>query len=267
MVEEDFSIYNGAKTTLRKAQIRLLEILIEVDRICKKHDIPYWIDGGTTLGAVRHSGFIPWDDDVDIALLRDDYLRLLEVLPQELPEQFVLQNETSEEHFHMLYSRIVDKNSFSDYGDKRVLIRKKFKYQGLFLDIFYVERGYLPIKRILSRLYYFSFRRYKKRKFKIFWDHMLWPTINLLIMLVRKFSFLIPSNNLIFGYGIPFNREFRKDEIIPPQPIEFEGVKVMGPYKPHEFLERYFGDYMKIPPEEERRTHAERIEVYESNIE
>lgn len=67
---EDFSVYNGENTILRKAQLRMLEILVQVSSICDKHSIPYWIDYGTLLGAVRHNGFIPWDDDLDISILK-----------------------------------------------------------------------------------------------------------------------------------------------------------------------------------------------------
>ena len=80
---EDYSRYNGEGTVLRKAQIREVEILIEVDKICRKHNIKYWIDFGTLLGAVRHKGFIPWDDDLDICMLSEDYNRFLEVAPNQ----------------------------------------------------------------------------------------------------------------------------------------------------------------------------------------
>ena len=68
-MEEDFSKYNGEGTMLRKAQLRMLDILVEVDKVCKRHNIPYWVDYGTLLGAVRHGGFIPWDDDLDISMM------------------------------------------------------------------------------------------------------------------------------------------------------------------------------------------------------
>lgn len=73
--------FNG---TLRDIQLLYVELLRFVDNICKKHEINYWLDGGTLLGAVRHGGFIPWDDDVDLTMLRKDYNKLLEVLPLEI---------------------------------------------------------------------------------------------------------------------------------------------------------------------------------------
>ena len=89
---EDFSKYNPENSTLRQAQLRMLDMLVEVDKICRKHNIPYWIDYGTLLGAVRHKGFIPWDDDIDICVMNEHYDKLRRLLMDELPEQFVCQN-------------------------------------------------------------------------------------------------------------------------------------------------------------------------------
>ena len=88
---EDFSCYNGEGTELRKMQIRILEIMVEIDKLCRKHDIKYWLDGGTLLGAVRHGGFIPWDDDLDICMMQEDYEKFIEIAPKELPEHLLLQ--------------------------------------------------------------------------------------------------------------------------------------------------------------------------------
>ena len=71
-MEEDFSKYNGEGTMLRKAQLRMVDILVAIDKVCRDNGINYWIDYGTLLGAVRHKGFIPWDDDIDICVLTED---------------------------------------------------------------------------------------------------------------------------------------------------------------------------------------------------
>ena len=77
---------------LRRQQLRMLELLTEVDRICKRHHIQYWLSSGTLIGAARHGGFIPWDDDLDIEMLLPDYERLMRVLPDELPPTMALQS-------------------------------------------------------------------------------------------------------------------------------------------------------------------------------
>ncbi len=267
-MDEDFSKYNGNDTALRKAQLRLLEMLIEIDKICKKHNIPYWIDGGTTLGAIRHGGFIPWDDDIDIALLRKDYLKLVKILGQELPENLALQNHKNEKHFHMLYSRVVDKHSLADYGGDSAPFRKHFKYQGLFLDIFYIDRGNLGLKRFVDFFYFISFRIIRKHNKrgnnKLMWlfSHFVWIASRFFVFILRHLAFLFPKDKLIYGFGIPYNWEFRKHEILPVKPIEFERKIVSGPCDTQAYLARCFGDYMEIPPKDQRPAHAKTIEIY-----
>ena len=79
------------KNVNEQARLIMLKLLRELDRICTKYDIPYWLDGGTLLGAIRHGGFIPWDDDIDVAMLRNDYYRFLEVAKTELRDYIYLQ--------------------------------------------------------------------------------------------------------------------------------------------------------------------------------
>ena len=88
---EDLSRYNPEGSTLRKAQLRMLDILVAIDKICRENNIKYWIDYGTLLGAVRHKGFIPWDDDIDICVLDEDYPKVREAMIRELPNNFVFQ--------------------------------------------------------------------------------------------------------------------------------------------------------------------------------
>ena len=103
--------YNPEGSLLRRGQLRMLEILDAVDAICRAHNIPYWLSSGTLLGAVRHGGFIPWDDDLDIELLREDYLRLLPILRRELPERFMLHDRESDSTYPNLYAKVRDKHS------------------------------------------------------------------------------------------------------------------------------------------------------------
>lgn len=80
-----------SQQNLRACQLKQLAILEEIDKICKRHKIEYWLDGGTLLGAVRHGGFIPWDDDIDIGMSLEDEKRFEEIAPKELPDWLYLQ--------------------------------------------------------------------------------------------------------------------------------------------------------------------------------
>ena len=81
--------YNPDGSQLRTIQLCLLDILIEFDRVCRKNGISYWIDSGTLIGAARHGGFIPWDDDLDVCILRKDRKRVAEALTRDLREPFI----------------------------------------------------------------------------------------------------------------------------------------------------------------------------------
>ena len=85
-----------SQQNLRACQLKQLAILEEIDKICKRHKIEYWLDGGTLLGAVRHGGFIPWDDDIDIGMSLEDEKRFEEIAPKELPDWLYLQTPQSD---------------------------------------------------------------------------------------------------------------------------------------------------------------------------
>ena len=91
---------------LREIQLVQLQILTEFDRICKKNDINYQLFAGTLLGAVRHKGFIPWDDDVDVCMLRSEYDRFLEIAQQELDPDYFVQNTYTDPEYYNIFTRI-----------------------------------------------------------------------------------------------------------------------------------------------------------------
>jgi len=123
---------NVVDDVLRKVQLTQLEILLEVDRICKKHNLTYLLWAGTMLGAIRHKGFIPWDDDIDIAMKRDDYEKFLEICKTELSSIYFLQHHKTEPHYMLQYSKIrKNKTKYVHYSRRKLNI-----HHGIWIDIF-----------------------------------------------------------------------------------------------------------------------------------
>ena len=122
-----------SKATLPQHQQALYELLQALDSVCKKHRIRYMLFAGTALGAVRHKGFIPWDDDLDVVMLRPEYERFLAVAGQELDsEKFFLQKEFSE-HWPMFFSKL-RRNGTTCL--ERFIPRDPQIHQGVYIDIF-----------------------------------------------------------------------------------------------------------------------------------
>ena len=138
--------FNPDGSLLRRQQMRMLELLIEVDRICKKHNIKYWLGSGTLIGAARHKGFIPWDDDLDIEMLWDDYKHLMKVLPDELPETMALQTTETDPNYFFFYAKVRDRRSHLEEQNQ---YDRVWREQGIYIDIFPFHRQPLWI-HILS---------------------------------------------------------------------------------------------------------------------
>lgn len=131
MKNEFLSTY--VANNLRACQLKQLSILEEMDRICQKHHLTYWLDGGTLLGAVRHGGFIPWDDDIDIGMPLADMQKFIEVAPDELSEGLFLQTPQSDPSSKEPIIKVRDLNSlYVEFGDNFNADYQK----GLFVDIF-----------------------------------------------------------------------------------------------------------------------------------
>ncbi|MCD7712779.1 MAG: LicD family protein [Firmicutes bacterium] len=122
---------------LRACQLRQVELLCHVRNICEKHGLQYWLDGGTLLGAVRHKGFIPWDDDLDIVMPQEDLQKFITIAQQELSQDIFLQTAETDPSTPHLFAKLRDMNSlFIEFRDDF-----KEEYQkGIYLDIF----GFVP---------------------------------------------------------------------------------------------------------------------------
>lgn len=250
------------KKNLRACQLKQLGILEELDRICRQHGIPYWLDGGTLLGAVRHGGFIPWDDDIDVAMRKEDLERFIAIAPTELSKNLFLQTPQTDPASKKPIVKIRDLNSlYIEAGDDFSAPYEK----GLFIDIFpfidypslprsWVKRLTLGISRSLSILkkpHIYSLRAIAE----FFWfggKYLLCrSTWAILCMICRKDRYI--SNILVNnGYGITH----RNEAVFPLGQIVFEGKTFSAPADPHAYLSDLYKNYMEIPPEEKRIIHA-----------
>ena len=209
---------------LRRQQMRMLEILLEVDRICKKHDIPYWLSSGTLIGAMRHDGFIPWDDDLDIEMLRSDYLRLMEVLPKELPDWLALQNHDTDPNYFYFYAKVRDRRSrmLEQNGYDRL-----WKEQGIYIDIFPMEQHPIWLHKLTEKTVGHMYKIWRtstddakaiKQVRRIFDlnNKVIFPFLRL---------FTPHSSLLTSAMGIPFHNPRYMDEIFPLTTHVFEGYQ------------------------------------------
>lgn len=260
---EDLRKYNPEGSTLRKAQLRMLEILEVVDKICRKHNIDYWIDAGTLLGAVRHGGFIPWDDDVDIAVMRDDYYRIREILQKELPPNMVFVDWTTDANYFDACGRV-------KLRDTRIHIPayRYQKEQGMWLDIFPMESLSTYKEKIWGeKIYGKAFRHahnegLAKKKSRLAYRItriialLVYPLASFIINILRRRG---KRTEKIITYGFALCTtsypQHKREWIFPTQDIQFENIIVRAPHDYDSYLTELYGDYMQIPPVEKRVMH------------
>lgn len=244
---------------------RILAVLVELDKICKQNSLNYYLAYGTLLGAVRHKGFIPWDDDIDILLMRKDYNKLISIL-KNTNNGWLGVLDGSTKGYYYTFAKAYDKRTIAIHDDTLVEC-------GLWVDIFpwdgvptnkreyknYVRNCYYMRNWILAMSSNFILMKFSKKYFvKLFFD--------ILARIVGKKRIFEYSNSYNQKYGesdyiscltTPYTRKelFRKDEMIPTTELVFEGMKFPVPKNWKKVLELIYGDYMKLPPINQRRTH------------
>ena len=255
--------------TLRNMQLLYLELLKFIDNVCNKHEIDYWIADGTLLGAVRHGGFIPWDDDVDIAIMREDYNKLIDVLPKEIERFDYLKEECG---ISLLRENCENKfegfNSVYDFDDKNKLLdEEKF----LFLQIAwlkpYVKIDFFPKDYVREDKLDYFYKNYVSTKYRF----------NQEIKQGKKsFDSELKIKNEEVGFTDNktkyFNDAldtlqltkiwlFETDEVFPLTTISFDDYEFKCPKNPDHWLTVSYGpNYMQLPEEIETHNITQFIE-------
>lgn len=269
------------KETLRKVQLAQLEIAIEIRRVCDENNIRYFLDFGSLLGAVRHQGFIPWDDDMDIGMLREDYERFCDIAPKALSDQYYLQTWDLDEYYPNAFAKVRKRGT----RFVEVVCQGKNASHELYVDIFpydfFCEKGIrlrqLQIKVIKPIL--FMCADYKiwvrgENKFHCALIYLKYFPFFLLSKvasfnrlkaryqtILTKFNSCATDNITVAGagpYGIKFIPKKCVDSLTT---ILFEGVPFSCSADYDLILRRYYGDYMQLPPEDQRENRHGIIEV------
>ncbi len=241
-----------------------LELLKKFSEVCDAHGLRYYLDGGTLLGAVRHKGFIPWDDDVDVIMPREDYDKLFEIAQQVFEPPYFFQTVFSEKRFFRTHAQLrhSETTGFIDI-DKSKDINK-----GIFLDIFVLDgvadnaflrflhkweimlnrklltyqydRKFQEINWIRKMLYFCVHRFFDSYPYKAFFDRF---NKKVLARYSHRQTKLIGDLTLQWRKNVQWPREWWADDCLLP----FENLVLRAPVCYHQILQQQYGDYMKLP--------------------
>ena len=260
----------------KKIQSELLNIMIEIDRVCKILGIKYTLSGGSLLGAIRHKGFIPWDDDMDIAMTRDNYEKFLKYAQRELKDNYFLQTYETDSKSPCNFAKVLNTKMPIIEKDKVHLNIKK----GLFVDIFPIDKTFNSYwKRFISVL---LIRIAKTTKYSCNLTNILKNSENNLKkagkLLLFPIAHCLGNNKLncietyarklannkennvtfadqdqaIFAFK---DKEMKWDIFCRYKLISFEGYEFMCISDYDMYLRKLYGNYMQLPPIEEQKPH------------
>jgi len=250
---------------IRPLQLRILRILLAVQKVCEEHNLRYFIIAGTLLGAVRHKGFIPWDDDLDIAMPRRDYDLLSKHASEWLPSPYELVSfETDPENYPLPFAKIQDAST-------TLIERMHLKYLGgIYIDLFPLDG--MPQSMIQRRLHFMRYEFYKRALYFVHrdpykhghgpssWVPLLCRKLFTMQEIQEKMSQMqhrwdYDSSDYVVDHDDGLKGVMKKSILGKPTPIGFEDATVWGAEHPHEYLSQKYGEYMVIPDGDHQRQH------------
>jgi lipopolysaccharide cholinephosphotransferase len=256
----------------------MLEILGEFVNICNKNNLIYFLDGGTLLGAVRHKGFIPWDDDIDVAMPRNDYEKFLDIYHNiENTKYYLLSYRSSESapcHYEP-FAKLCKKGTV--YAENNA---DKKKYCGIWIDIWPYDNCIFFLAKLHTILIKSAWRLYRiKANIDIPQNNIKRLISNFLCLfltlhfcnILQKRLYLLFNNfktkYISFFSGIyGYKKETHKiSEIHPLSKVLFEGKEYYAPGNWNIFLNKLYGNYMKLPPIEQRISHNPAFIIFDDN--
>ena len=268
---------------LQEMQKIELDILKYLKDICEKHRLNYFLFGGTLLGAVRHQGFIPWDDDVDVVMPREDYNRLVDVLRRKDHPYYRLVSIETCPKFTAPLSKIIDTRTklIQHYG-----FVEKVEL-GVYIDIFILD-GAADDYDIAIKRYHNSFQIYKRwmrADTKLFRPgqskiygilrlirnlpykiHGITYYLNKMTSYNGQYSFYNTDYVSVFNCGLenPYISVFKREVFDEGSQLQFEGEYFCVPKDYDTFLKASYGNYMELPPESKRKSHHKYTVVYKN---
>lgn len=264
--------------TLKKVQETELEILKDFMKLCDANQIRYFGIAGTGIGALRHKGFIPWDDDIDIGLPREDFERFLQLAKKDLSDRYIIMNGDENDQYPLMTTRLMKKGTiFREEAFKNIKCPL-----GIFLDIYPFDnisdnpvlrkkqfrKAWFFSKLLILRQIPFPVLGFKGIKAKIV--HAACFCIHCLLVILRvsprklyaKCKEISCQYNNIETECIdflcdttPYMNIYKRSDVFPTVQLDFEDIKLSFPNNMHDNLTGMYGDYMKLPPVEKRKNH------------
>lgn len=245
--------YNPDGSTLRRDQLELLDMLNKVAAICKEHNIEWWLSSGTLLGAARHQGFIPWDDDMDIVMLRKDYRRLRRILRNSDDAEFVLHDMSSDVEYVNCFAKYRKRAGRIESDNRRY---NYYKWRGIGFDIFTIERtSYFAAKAagvIYNNIQHLTsyIRQGWLRKPLIRFVELL--CLGIIFPILRLIGLINPHGEYHYSLGIGWAKStFFIDDILPLTTAKFEDVDMPVPKDMDAYLRRVYGSWRELPNDEQ----------------